>query len=180
MPARPGFVVAEIKADTTPMIDVVFLLIVFFVCVDFRVLEAKLPVYLPLDRGTTTGVVHLEEVLPVAIEVVNPGVPVVDRVGAAGVAAGSRPPRYRLQDHRVAWRIGPRPFTDLAAAQRELERLARDPAQWVLDPTTGRRRPIRCLVEGRRGSRYDDVAKAADACRAAGFTEVHLGGGSPP
>ena len=33
----------EAEMDMTPMIDVVFLLIIFFLCIDFRVLEAKLP-----------------------------------------------------------------------------------------------------------------------------------------
>ena len=37
----------EHEQDMTPMIDVVFLLIIFFLCIDFRVLEAKLPAYLP-------------------------------------------------------------------------------------------------------------------------------------
>lgn len=178
MPHRPRFDVEEVKADTTPMIDVVFLLIVFFVCVDFRVLEAKLPAYLPRDRGLSPSVVLLQEVLPVRIEVVTPGVPVREAAPGAKVVPGAgRPPRYRLQDHRVAWQIGPRRFTDLAAARRELERLARDPTLYVVDRETGGRRPMDCLVEGQRGSRYDDVAKAADACRAAGFTEVHLGAG---
>ncbi len=34
----------EAEMDMTPMIDVVFLLIIFFLCIDFRILEAKLPV----------------------------------------------------------------------------------------------------------------------------------------
>ena len=29
----------EAKSDMTPMIDVVFLMIIFFVCIDFKVLE---------------------------------------------------------------------------------------------------------------------------------------------
>ena len=39
------------EVDMTPMIDVVFLMIIFFLCIDFRVLEAKLPAFLPRDRG---------------------------------------------------------------------------------------------------------------------------------
>ena len=38
--------------DMTPMIDVVFLLIIFFLCIDFKILEAKLPAYLPKDKGS--------------------------------------------------------------------------------------------------------------------------------
>ena len=39
----------EVKPDMTPMIDVVFLMIIFFICIDFKVLESKLPAYLPKD-----------------------------------------------------------------------------------------------------------------------------------
>ncbi len=42
----------EAKNDMTPMIDVVFLLIIFFLCIDFKTLEAKLPAYLPKDKGS--------------------------------------------------------------------------------------------------------------------------------
>ena len=39
----------EAEGDMTPMIDAVFLLIIFFLCIDFKTLEAKLPAYLPKD-----------------------------------------------------------------------------------------------------------------------------------
>ena len=42
----------EVKADMTPMIDCVFLMIIFFICIDFKVLESKLPAYLPKDKGS--------------------------------------------------------------------------------------------------------------------------------
>ena len=37
----------EQKGDMTPMIDVVFLLIVFFLCIEFKVLESRLDAFLP-------------------------------------------------------------------------------------------------------------------------------------
>jgi biopolymer transport protein ExbD len=180
MPARPTADVEEAKADTTPMIDVVFLMIVFFVCIEFRTLEAKLPAFLPKDAGSSTRPVEPEPQLSVRVHVVAPGTKVATRpVAARGVdPATGRPVRYRLDGHRVAWEIGPRRFDDFAAAAAELARIAKDPANHALDRRTGERGPIACIVEGQRGSRYDDVAKAADACRAAGFTRIHLGAGS--
>lgn len=47
----------------------------------------------------------------------------------------------------------------------------------MTDPVTGARRRMGCVIEGHPGSRYDDVAHAADACRAAGFERIDLGAG---
>jgi biopolymer transport protein ExbD len=164
----------------TPMIDVVFLMIVFFVCIELRVLEAKLPAFLPRDRGGSSTVCP-DHQLAVRVHVTSAGTPVATRAAdARGVdPATGRAPRFRLEGHRVAWEIGPRRFDDLAAATAELARLARDPTNQTIDPRTGERGPFACVVEGQRGSRYDDVAKAADACRAAGFTRVEFGGAPP-
>ena len=54
----------EIKMDMTPMIDVVFQLMIFFMCtIKFKTLEGKLTAYLPKDVGVNTdaGVVPEEE-----------------------------------------------------------------------------------------------------------------------
>jgi len=40
--------------DMTPVIDVSFLLIVFFLCLPFKSLDAKLLAYLPTERGILT------------------------------------------------------------------------------------------------------------------------------
>lgn len=180
---RADEAVEAAKADTTPMIDVVFLMIVFFVCLDFRTLEAKLCAYLPRDVGSSSRIGPVEPVEQLLVTLV------ADRVGvpvyAAGVVPGSidpatgRPFRYQLRDHRVRWQIGAQEFVDPKAAQRELARLAADPRCLVRDERTGGRKVMECVVAGLQGVRYDDVAKAADAARAAGFSEIHFGGGAP-
>jgi biopolymer transport protein ExbD len=49
--------------EFTPMIDVVFLLLIFFMCtLKFKTLENKLATYLPTDKGLNT---HFEELEPV-------------------------------------------------------------------------------------------------------------------
>ena len=46
----------KVKMDMTPMIDVVFLLIIFFMCtIKFKILEGKIPAYLPKDVGVNTS-----------------------------------------------------------------------------------------------------------------------------
>lgn len=53
----------DITMEFTPMIDVVFLLLIFFMCtLKFKILENKLATYLPTDKGLNT---HFEELEPV-------------------------------------------------------------------------------------------------------------------
>ncbi len=45
----------KIKIEMTPMIDVTFLLLIFFLCsIKFKILEGKLQTYLPKDVGVNT------------------------------------------------------------------------------------------------------------------------------
>ncbi len=41
----------DAKFDLTPVIDISFLLIVFFLCLPFKALDAKLQAFLPTERG---------------------------------------------------------------------------------------------------------------------------------
>lgn len=53
----------KIEMEFTPMIDVVFLLLIFFMCtLKFKTLESKLATYLPTDKGLNT---HFEELEPI-------------------------------------------------------------------------------------------------------------------
>lgn len=146
----------EARADTTPMIDVVFLMIVFFVCLDFRSLEAKLPAYLPKDHGSATASVAPREQLVVRVHVAERGTPVPRPHGKG----------HALEGHRVRWEVGPRLYHELADVGRELARLAAEPVR------------LPCVVEATPGVCYDDVARTTDACHAAGFTEITFAAGS--
>jgi biopolymer transport protein ExbD len=181
MTRSPDFEPPEARSDTTPMIDVVFLMIVFFVCIDFRVLEAKLPAYLPRDVGGSSIEQPVEQ-LQVCVRVAEQGERVYPPQFTRGDvdASTGRPARYRLVGHRTVWDIGPNTFPDPDSALRELRRIAQDPGSQVPDKTTGGRRLMSCMVNGMRGARYDDVARAVDACREAGFLHVDFGGGGGP
>ena len=41
----------EVESDLTPMIDVAFLMIIFFMCLPFKTLDGKLQSFLPTGRG---------------------------------------------------------------------------------------------------------------------------------
>jgi len=54
--ARKRAVIDEVPMELTPMIDVVFLLLIFFmVTLKFKVLEGKLQTYLPKDVGVNAS-----------------------------------------------------------------------------------------------------------------------------
>jgi biopolymer transport protein ExbD len=66
--ARKKQTVEEVKMELTPMIDVVFLLLIFFiVTIKFKVLEGKLETELPKDVGVNQGDVELLEKIELRI-----------------------------------------------------------------------------------------------------------------
>lgn len=64
----------EVKSDMTPMIDVTFLLLIFFiVTLKFKVLEGRLDAALPKDRGTSTSQAEEVEKIDILMTVAEPG-----------------------------------------------------------------------------------------------------------
>lgn len=168
----------EVKPDMTPMIDVVFLMIIFFICIDFKVLESKLPAYLPKDKGSQTDVVEPQEQLSVKIHVEQAGTPEYKHGGANQVNPNTgRAYRFALIGHKVKWEVGPKPLYNLTDVDAELKRIAQNPASMVPDKETGGRKLMGCVIEAYPGTFYEDVAKTADACKNAGFQEINFGGG---
>ena len=59
----------EVKLSITPLIDVTFLLLIFFMCaMKFKTLERKVAAFLPKDRGLAPTLDRPEDKHPVAIE----------------------------------------------------------------------------------------------------------------
>ncbi|MHC4942928.1 MAG: ExbD/TolR family protein [Planctomycetota bacterium] len=55
----------EVKMQMTPMIDVTFLLLIFFLCsIKFKLLDGKMQTYLPKDLGVNTSptIIELEKI----------------------------------------------------------------------------------------------------------------------
>lgn len=161
------------------MIDVVFLMIVFFLCLDFRICEAKVPAYLPCDRSV--GPTKFEPVpqLSVQVRVREQGRRVYPDGGAEGHDPWTgRPRRFTLIGHEVRWEVGNRVLTRLEQLRANLVAICEDRSLWVDDPEhPGRLRPMEVVVQPYPGTCYHDAAITADAARAAGFDRIHFGGG---
>jgi len=168
----------EYKMDMTPMIDVVFLLIIFFLCIDFKILEAKLPAYLPKDKGSQSFKVEPQEQLSVLILPTAEGVKSPRVANRTGINPETmRPYPMKITGHKFKWQVGPREITDLDRLKAELTKIANDKSTWQKDKDTGVLRPMDVVIEPHPGSYYDDVAKTVDAVKAAGFENINFGGG---
>ncbi|MCB9879737.1 MAG: biopolymer transporter ExbD [Planctomycetes bacterium] len=170
----------EVKADMTPMIDVVFLMIIFFICIEFKVLESKLDAFLPTDKGSQNTVVEPQEQLSIKIHVQSAGTKDYGRDGPGINPNTERPNRFKLTGHLVKWEVGPKPLYSIQEVKKELERIASDPASQVPDKATGGKKLMSCVIEAYPGTYYKDVAETNDAANAAGFEEVNFGGGLGP
>ncbi|MHC4470808.1 MAG: ExbD/TolR family protein [Planctomycetota bacterium] len=59
----------EVKLQITPLIDIVFLLLIFFMCaMKFKTLERKVAAFLPKDRGLAKTKIKLEEKPKITVE----------------------------------------------------------------------------------------------------------------
>ena len=62
------------KSDMTPMIDVTFQLLIFFMLtIEFKILEGKLAAYLPKDVGVNTSDAEPKEKVEIRIKVEQEG-----------------------------------------------------------------------------------------------------------
>ncbi|MBK8977012.1 MAG: biopolymer transporter ExbD [Planctomycetes bacterium] len=162
------------RADMTPMIDCVFLLIVFFLCIDFRTLEAKLPAWLPKAHGSSPA--HTEPVEQLSVRIV------CDEVGQEVARRDSVGPQrarnnVRMVGHRVHWLVGPRRFDDPTGLMDGLQQIAADPRRRVPDDRTGGTRILPVVIEPGPSTTYGDVASTVDSVRFAGFDDISFGGG---
>lgn len=160
----------EAPMDMTPMIDCVFLLIIFFLCIDFKVLEAKLPAYLPKDVGAQPTKVEPQDKVQVEIY--------CDDWGTAKKRRENDPnSSVMLIGHKVRYVVGPKPIADLRELGTFLKKIAEDPTKMQRDPKTGQMKRMGVVVEPRPKVCYGDVAAVVDVVTNAGFTEINFGGG---
>lgn len=170
----------EMKPDMTPMIDCVFLMIIFFICIDFKVLEAKLPAYLPKDKGSQSTTVEPQEQLSLGVYEDSKGTRIYPGGGGPGLvnAQTQRPYRAALQAHTVKWMVGPTLVTNRDDLLTQLKRIYNNRDTWQDDKDKpGQKKPMPVVIEPHPGCYYDDAAKTADVVKAAGFTEINFGGG---
>ena len=170
----------ESKLVMTPMIDVTFLLLIFFMCtIKFKTLEGKLSAFLPPDVGVNPTDAEASEETVLRVEVVRAGTR-LDPLSAARLA--SRDPASVLpwsgvpgsrfvhgDDRLVRFQLGPRSTTDLdvlASRLRELHEAAL---------ARGEDKPALTLEPG-AGIVYEDVVHALDRAVQANYTEIRFAG----
>ena len=164
------------EIDLTPLIDCFLMLIIFFSCLEFRALEAKLPAFLPRSVGQTGLAAPPERTLRVAIVADAWGSEVPRHPGTA--IAGPDLRVHRLVDHKVHWQVGSRHADSPAALDGLLTAHARDASWQMQDPAHKRFELVPIVVEPGAGTTYADVAETVDAARAAGFATIRFGGGT--
>lgn len=160
--------VDEIKPDMTPMIDVVFQLMIFFMCtIKFKTLEGKLTAYLPKDVGvnTTPPTAPLEKV-DIVVKVLKEGSKLMPlRDDPYDPTAGGP---YRFGPDRVLqFQVGSMVTSsaeDLYARLKQLHTAQPDRAA-TIDPKF---KPF--------STTYADLVLALNASVLAGFTDITLKG----
>jgi biopolymer transport protein ExbD len=157
---------AEPEMDMTPMIDVTFLLLIFFLCMEFKTLESKLSANLPKDVGVNTTEAEPMEKLDIRIEQVQWGREVPDKDGRK---------RFNLVGHKVKWYVGPEPFKNKKTFYRLLQQEAK-----VLqrNATTNKMEPKPITIKIGQGVTYGDVTWVIDMAKYAGFETITFGGGA--
>jgi len=158
---------SDTRIDMTPMIDVVFQLLVFFMCtIQFRTLEGRLSAYLPKGVGPESSAAESLERVTLAIHVRAPGTKLEPR--------GDRPWRgqgpFRFgPDRSVVYRVGPREVQGMEALTERLRQLhARLPERGLtIDAGPSANGP---------SAIYSDLIEALDCALAAGFEDIRFSG----
>jgi biopolymer transport protein ExbD len=147
-----------IKADMTPMIDVTFQLLIFFMLtIEFKTLEGKLAAYLPKDVGVNTSEAEPKEKIEIKIKVITEGSKVDPYDG--GAYSGEGPFKYGT-DREVTYSVGPRTTRSLDELRRRLIELYRaDPEQ----PAT---------IDPYPGTVYEDVVGILDIAILIGYRDI--------
>jgi len=155
----------ECKLEMTSMIDVVFLLLIFFLCtLKFKTLEGKLAAYLPKDVGVNTSEAEEIEKVEIVIKVVTPG----EKLNARGDGPWDPVPDNKGRQkrfsfgpgRRLSYQVGPRKMTNVAELQTRLTSLHEDDDE----------RPA--TIDSRPGTVYEDVVEVLDATLDAGFDQI--------
>ncbi len=154
------------EMEMTPMIDVTFLLLIFFMCtLKFKLLEGKLTAYLPKDVGTQTTQAEPIEKVQINIHVVEQGIKMnADKTEVYNDPTGKS--RHTFANRKVRYTIGNQRFTELDLLQKKLKEIKdardEDKAPAVLQPFAN------CIT--------GDVIPVLDAAVSAGFRDITFGG----
>ncbi|MEM9800800.1 MAG: biopolymer transporter ExbD [Planctomycetota bacterium] len=164
----------KVELQMTPMIDVTFLLLIFFMCtLKFKVLEGKLGAYLPKDVGVNTTQAEPVEKVDIRLDVVNEGNKRVEFYDSAAGKVLTRPynpvedagSRFIYDDTRVIqYTVGPKTTNNIAEVVKSLE------AYRKADPEK------KATIAPKTGVNYKDVVIVLDAAIDAGYNDITFEG----
>ncbi len=154
------------EMEMTPMIDVTFLLLIFFICtLKFKTLEGKLAAYLPKDVGVNQSDAEPVEKVEIILRVIKEGnkmLPVREgKPTEAWDPVNHEGKRYVYDNTRVVeYAVGPRKTRDLDELQERLGQLIK----------ADKERPA--TIDARKGVVYEDVVEVLDCAMNVEFKEV--------
>ncbi|MCH2112556.1 MAG: biopolymer transporter ExbD [Planctomycetes bacterium] len=156
----------EVKADMAPMIDVTFLLLIFFiVTLKFKVLEGRLDAALPKDMGTQTTQTEEIEKVDIVLTVRNPGTLIKDIATKTTSYPLGRLEKY--SGRVVQYQLGSSKFTDLNKLSDHLSGFAKTEEDKKDTPVT---------IDPRKGTVYGDVVGVLDVVIDKGFQKISFAG----
>ena len=155
-----------LKADMTPMIDVVFQLLIFFMLtIEFKTLEGKLAAYLPKDVGVNVGKADPQEKIEVRVKVQTEGSK-LDPYRPEQAWSGKGAFKYG-PDRVMTYSVGPKTTSDLDELRMRLEEFFRaDPEQAA-------------TIDAYPGTVYEDVVRVLDVAIEVGYTDITFIGARP-
>ena len=163
------------ELQMTPMIDVTFLLLIFFMCtLKFKVLEGKLGAYLPKDVGVNTTQAEPGEKVDIRLDVITPGNKLVEEYDSASggvirrafTAQDAEEGRRFIYDdtRRVQYSVGPKKTENIAEVVKSLI------AYRKADPEK------KATIDHRTGVTNSDVVIVLDAAIDAGYSDITFKG----
>jgi len=153
----------EIKGDMTPMIDVVFQLLIFFMLsIKFKILEGKLSAFLPKDVGVNTSPAVPKEKVEIKLLVLKEGKK-MDPDDPTKPWSTTGPWKFG-PDREIKYTVGPKSSTKLKEIVPRLKEL------YALDKES----PV--SIDPYPGTVYEDVVAVVDEVIGIGFLDVSFVG----
>lgn len=169
----------ESEMEMTPMIDVTFLLLIFFMCtIKFKTLEGKLSAFLPKDVGVNTSDAEPKEKTEILVKVIQEGTKLDPRSVAKLESTdpdrvapwnGQEGTRFVYADDRILqYKIGSRSTQNLDELQERLTQMFKDAKR----ASTGDDDDPAATIDPRKGTVYEDVVQVLDCAIIAGFQDI--------
>jgi len=165
----------ESKLEMTPMIDVTFLLLIFFMCtIKFKTLEGKLEAFLPKDVGVNSSDAPPKEKIDIVIKSVKPGQKIdIDAFEKRGqIVEWNGQDDYYLYGHEVSYKVQRDTFegndSGVQEMREKLDEIYRTPT------SDGEKRAI--TLKPMPGVVYADIMVVLDTVIEVGFEDVSFAG----